>query len=408
MSELTQAVAAQIIARVGGEGEPPESGIQFFTTGLDPYLGVIEAEYLSTLIRQGGSTFKMVVGVYGGGKTHFLYAVRELAWKHNFATANVKLSSNDTPFSKLELVYKNIAKNMVSPLTPDEVLSGYERGIESVIIRWFSRKGSDYRQNLRGDETWQESLLNEVDSFRGIESTSFLRAFRASMRALADGREEDFASIGQWLKGEGYTPEHKKLGILQKIDKTTAFEMIRSLSQLIRQLGYSGLVIAFDEAEQQGSMSSKEKVSLMGNLRQLIDECASSTFQGVMVFYAVPDARFLEGRTQDYEALKQRLEPVLGEFNPTGVRIELERVIPDKEQFLEEVGTKLARVYEVAYGYQFENSDELEAVVRLSATMAVKLRFADISYKRVFVQKLIRAFHFYRQKQAVPTEDDLE
>jgi hypothetical protein len=408
MSELTQSVARRIIDRVGGSGQPPEYGIEYFSAGLDPYLDVIDAEYLSTLIPQGGSTFKMVVGVYGGGKTHFLYAVRDRAWKHNFVTANVSLSPNATPFSKLELVYRDIAKSIVSPLNPEEILSGYERGIESVITRWFYQRGEHYRQHQRGDETWQASLLNEVDTIRGIESTSFLRAFRAAIRALSDARDQDFASIGQWLKGEGYSPEHKKLGILQKIDKTTAFEMIRSLSQLIRWLGYSGLVIAFDEAEQHGSMSTKESVTLFSNLRQVIDECARSTFQGVMVFYAVPDAAFLERKSQDYEALKQRLEPVLDDFNPTGVRIVLERVVPDKLPFLTEVGNKLAHVYEMAYGYKFEKSEELDLIVQLVADLAIKRRFADESYKRVFVQRLIRAFNYYRRKQALPSEADLE
>lgn len=115
MDELTQNVARQIIDRVGGPGQPPEYGFQFFTAGIGQYLTVIDEEYLHTLIRQGGSSFKMVVGVYGGGKTHFLLSIRDLAWKHKYVTANVDLSPKESPFSKLELVYKNIIRNMHPP-----------------------------------------------------------------------------------------------------------------------------------------------------------------------------------------------------------------------------------------------------------------------------------------------------
>ena len=114
MNELSPEIARRIIDRVGGPGQPPEYGFQFFTAGLDPYLSVIQEEYLSSLVKDGGSAFKLVVGVFGGGKTHFLYCIRDAAWKENFITANVDLSPNETPFSKLDLVYKAIASKMNS------------------------------------------------------------------------------------------------------------------------------------------------------------------------------------------------------------------------------------------------------------------------------------------------------
>ena len=100
-----------------------------------------------------------------------------------------------------------------------------------------------------------DEILKVLDKIRGVESISLVKAFRAAIRALISNNEDEFSTICQWLKGEGLTAEHKKLGILQKIDKATAFEMIRSLNQLLRQLGFSGLVVSFDEAEQQTSMT---------------------------------------------------------------------------------------------------------------------------------------------------------
>jgi hypothetical protein len=407
MNELTPLVARRIIDRVGGPGQPPEYGFQYFTAGLDEYLSVIEEEYFSTLIRQGGSSFKMVVGVYGGGKTHFLYCVRDLAWKYEFVTVNVDLSPNSTPFSKLDLVYKDIAKNIVPPLKAEELLSGYERGIDSFIRRWFIEKMQGHLKRGLSEEEANKELEHEINSLAGVESISFVNAFRCAVLALMNKRDNDFIIISQWLRGEGYPNEVKKFNILQKIDKTTAFEMIRSLSQLIRELGYSGLIISFDEAELQSSMSTREKSSLMSNMREIIDECARNTFQGVMIFYAVPDENFLQGRTMIYEALKQRLQTVIDDINPSGVKIELERVIPDPENFLEEVGKKLAKVYEIAYGYNFEDLQVVEDTIKLVTEIALKDRYADIGYKRTFVQKFILGLNFLRKRKSIPTESNL-
>lgn len=407
MSELNPFVARKIIDTVGAQGEPPDYGLQFFTAGLDSYLSVIDQEYLSSFVAQGGSAFKMVVGIYGGGKTHFLYCIRDLAWKYNFAVSYVSLSPGESPFHRLEFVYKAIVRGIIPPPSPEELLKGYERGIASYLRYWYSQKYQEYKsKHLKGEEL-REALLYEVDHLEGTESVSFLKAVRAAFKALLNRQEEDFEDICQWLTGEGYDRRlHAKHGILQRIDKTTAFIMIRSLVQWIKQIGFSGLIVLLDEAERVPSLSTKQKEQHMSNLREVIDECGHMNFQGVMVYYAVPDENFLEGRAQVYEALKQRVATVFETLNPTGVKIELEKVVTDPISFLCEVGSKLTEVYEVAYGHTFDGT-ECEQVVETIAKDAYEERHSDIGYKRLFVQRLIKGLHFLRQQSAQPTLDDL-
>jgi hypothetical protein len=408
MNELKPQVARRIIDTVGANGIPPQYGFQFFTAGLEPYLSVIEEEYLASFIKQGGSAFKMVVGVYGGGKTHFLYCVRDIAWNHNFAVSYVSLSPGESPFHKLELVYSAIVRNIVAPLTADELLSGYEQGIGAFLRNWFSLKFQEFRSKGLSGDALREELLNELERIQGIESISFARAVKAAFRALLDRKEEDFTNICQWLSGEGYDRRtHGRYGIFQKIDKTTAFQMLRSLVQWVRQIGYSGLVILLDEAERVPSLSTKQREQHLSNLREIIDECGHTNFQGVMIFYAVPDENFLEGRTQIYEALRQRVATVFDSPNPSGVKIELERVVKEPISFLCEVGSKLARIYEIAYNYHFDNA-ACQQTIQLAAEAAYERRYRDIGYKRIFVQTLIKGFHFLRQKGAPPSAEDLQ
>ena len=406
MIDLDPRVARTIVDRVGGPGEPPLYGFQFFTAGLGPYLNVIEEEYLATFVRQGGATFKMVTGAYGGGKTHFLFCVRDIAWKHNFVVSYVSLKQGECPFHKLEEVYKAIVQNITAPLLPIEILSGYERGIESLLRSWYSEKLREIESSGISQTMVHDELLNDLSKLSGIESISFRNAVTSVFRLLMDRQDQEASLVCQWLQGEGYDRHtHLKYNILQKIDKTTAFTMLRSLIQWVRQIGYSGLVVLLDEAERVPSLSSKQKETHLSNLREIIDECGHITFQGGMIIYAVPDETFLEGRTQVYEALRQRLATVFDdELNPSGVKIELERVVSDPISFLIEVGEKLAQVYEKAYSCSF-NDAELEQIIAATAEEAYNERYGDIGYKRVFVQRLIQAFHTLRRQKTLSSKN---
>jgi len=230
----------------------------------------------------------------------------------------------------------------------------------------------------------------------------------SAFRALLNKQEEDFTNICQWLTVEGYVRRiHGRYGILQRIDRTTAFPLIRSLVQWVRQIGYSGLVILLDEAERVPSLSTKHREQHLNNLREVIDECGHTAFQSVMIFYAVPDENFLEGRSQVYEALKQRVTTVFDTLNPTGVKIELEKLSIEPIKFLEKVGNKLKHIYEVAYGYRFDSATS-EKTIRTVAEAAYEHRYGDIGYKRLFVQKLIQGLHFLRQKRQSPSPKDLQ
>ncbi|AGB05085.1 Protein of unknown function (DUF2791) [Aciduliprofundum sp. MAR08-339] len=406
MNDIDPNVARKIIEIVGGQGNPPEYGFQFFTAGLDIYLDTIDEEYLRSFIREGGSAFKMVIGIYGGGKTHFLYSIRERAWNYNYITSFIMLSPEQTPFHKLEQVYKSIVTNLVYPQKPKKLLTGYDRGIEAVIKKWYGEKYQELSKRLSGDAVLRE-LHTYASSLGPYESTSFRNAVKEAFIALSEKREEDFTLIMQWLKGEN-PPKNmlKDFKIFEKIDKSTAFKMIRSLVQWIREIGYSGVIVLMDEAEQTPSMSSKQKGLLLNNLRELIDECGHANFKNTMWFYAVPDENFLEGHSQIYEALRQRVATIFDtEINPTGVKIYLDNIPIEPVELLKEIGQKLARIYEIAYSIKFDDN-VLKETIKNIAEAAYK-RKLEIGYKRLFVQDIIKTFHKLRKTGKTVTPEDI-
>jgi hypothetical protein len=253
----------------------------------------------------------------------------------------------------------------------------------------------------------REAVAAHIESLDNSSSLSFAKAVKSALLSLNRQDDDSFTLICQWLNGEGYIrKEHSRFDILEKIDKTTASKMIHSMSQMLRAMGFSGVVILFDEAEQKSSMSSKQRGILQSNLRELIDSCGHSDFKSIMIFYAVPDLSFLEGTTQVYEALKQRLSTVYDDINPTGVQIDLEHSVNDPIPFLTDVGMKLARIYEIAYKCELSKS-ELKETLELVATHAHEERFGDTGYKRLFVKLVVHAFHFLHKQKTAPSIDDL-
>jgi hypothetical protein len=209
----------------------------------------------------------------------------------------------------------------------------------------------------------------------------------------------DYSGIIQWLKGEEIDQAlRNRYGITERLDKTTPFRLIRSLVQWIKEIGYTGLLLLFDEAERSISIqSSKEKRVALDNLRQLIDECGNVRFPSVMVFYAIPDERqLLEEKLEVYEALRQRLSGVLTRVNPSGVRIQLEELDLPPKDFLVELGKRLSYIYESAYSpFKFEKEALMRSIISF-AEEAYNERYADVGYRRLFVKGIIQGFHILR------------
>jgi len=385
MNKKDQKLAKAIIHKLGSFGTPPEFGIEHFTVGLELYLEVIENEYLKDMLKYNLSSFKLITGNYGGGKTHFLYSIRNLAWGQNYVTSYVSLSPTECPFDRLELVYKKIAANIIPPQTQVGFEPTQGTGIEFLLKHWYNKARE------------QRDFVSRI---KNLESSSYTNALKAAVLSLISEDEDEFNGLVQWLKGEDIPRELRlRHRISERIDRSTAFRMLRSLVQFIDCMGYTGLILLFDEAERGMSLSStRDKRRALDNLRQLVDECGNSRLPGAMFFYAVPDENLLlEGSGGVYEALKQRLRSSFTRINPMGVKINLEEIGVAPKEFLTRLGTKLAEVFQVAYCFDFDK-EILNASMNNMIHAAVELQSLDISYRRIFVIGIIEVFQHLRDK----------
>ena len=138
-------LAMQIIEVLGQSGVPVSKGVSYYNVGNESLLNAIDAHYLGSYLAEGGAVFKLVVGDYGSGKSHFLYCVRDRAWQRNFAVSKVDLSPKESPYDDQKRVYAAVASSIIWHELGDvgDEERGLARFLEGTLRRLVENSGSD-------------------------------------------------------------------------------------------------------------------------------------------------------------------------------------------------------------------------------------------------------------------------
>lgn len=392
-------LARQIIEVLGQSGTPLGKGVSYYNVGNASLLNAIDTHYLGSYLADGGAVFKLVVGDYGSGKSHFLYCVRDRAWQRNFAVSKVDLSPKESPYDDQRRVYAAVASSIIwhelGEMGEDE--RGLTRFLEGTLRRMINQQ-ADVEDPGAAELPEVRALLQTLAT-TSIDSLSFHKAVQGYFNALFRGQQLRLESLERWLHGEEVTPEDMRdlraIGVTEKINKNNAFKMLRSLCQVVRALGYSGLVLLFDEGDRMLSVGGRSEKVATDNLREVIDRCRDD-LPGAMFMYAVPPA-FVTDIVPKYPALQQRIQAptYFSRSNPFSPQINLERLdVPDAE-LLFEIGLRLIPIFETAYATKLEPELQTENIAVLGE--AARNSYLAISHRRLFIKALIT--EWFRQKE---------
>jgi hypothetical protein len=387
---LTQQEAQHIVRKLGESGIPPARGLAAYTVGMDSVLATLENEYLKGYLRDGGSSFKLVVGEYGSGKSHFLFRLRDLAWENGYVVSRTELSPKECPYDNQLKVYQAVVNNLIYH-DPDPAVAdtqGIEAFLENHFFHTMRMLGIEQMLTTVGLDKRVELWLDTILRFK-VESPSYRHAVYFFLKAVAEENEAHKRVLGAWLRGETVAlKDVRAFSISERMDRTVAFKMLRSLSQLVHELGYAGLVLLFDEGDRMVSVGSSrtEKVAC-DNLREVIDRCAGESLPSTLFAYAVPPY-FVSNIAPQYEALSQRVSSKVkfSRKNPFSVQISLEQLDYPGEELLRRIGDKLLDVYETAYGNEFKRELQSQNIAQLADTCGALL---STSHRRHFVKALI-------------------
>jgi len=401
-NDLDRKLARRILAQMGENGKPPELGISHVNVGNESYLQVLDAVYVRDLIEVvEGSSFKLVQGTYGAGKTHFLYCVRDLAWRRGLVAAFVTISPKECPFNRPLAIYKAIARSLELPRGPEgEETRGIDDVIRATVEERVDEDGAD------ATRTWIDKQLARSQ----ITRHSFRDAVVGLARAVLDHDEPAARLLGAWLRGEEVSvTEAKSAGVYELPSNENGFGMVRSLVQLMHQLGYEGTVVLLDEAERRLSIAAKPTKAMaetMDHLRELVDLCGRSELPRTLVMYAVTPA-FTHDVLPQYPALQQRLgAPIqfLSTTNPKAPVIDLEALDLEPRKLLLELGKRKVRVAKRAYEWSPDDKLLHRNLEGLAATVAEEQ--LEVGHRRFFVKLCIRLLDQQRLSSEKALDDD--
>lgn len=324
------------------KSQPP---VEELTCGIEFLTDFWKEKYLREYIKNGGSKIKFITGRSGSGKTHFLRLMSAIARKEMYKV--VRFSAKDIWMHDFKEIYVEIF-HQCDLLSCLEAASGSlirEMGYDPQDIP-AGMKFIDYlSQNGEGDAVTKREIRAQLRRFF-LENPMMDNNFALACSMLTGSilgypilEEQNQELLLSWLEGD----RSIKLSQLRALDfypsritKYNARHMLRSLAEVVRMGGFSGLFIAIDNMEILTSRSSLEAVhytkmkreDTYESIRQLIDDIDS--MKNIMFVYAF-DRELIDNENaglKSYQALWMRIQnEIVGErFNRFTDMVDLDRL----------------------------------------------------------------------------------
>ncbi len=308
-------------------GTVPSYGLDLLAVGLDRFTAALDEELES--VAAGGSVFKTVRGEYGAGKTFFSRWLIERARQAGFASSEVQVSETETPLHRLETVYRRITENLSSSELPPsalrDVIDGWIHTLEQDVLASAAAPLAEGALAAAVDE-----LLEKRLAAVGRTATGFATALRGYRTAVGTGDSAQAEGLLAWLGGQPHVAAsvRRSAGVRGDLDHFAAFGFLQGLLTVLRDSGYSGLILVLDEVETLQRVRGDVRDKALNALRQLVDEVHSGRFPGLYLLITGTPA-FFDG-TQGVQRLTPLAQRLATDFtgdarydNPRAVQLRL-------------------------------------------------------------------------------------
>lgn len=258
-------------------------------------------------IADGGSSFRIVVGSYGSGKSFFLTLVRAIALEKKLVTAHADL----TPDRRLQSTGGH-AKSLYQELTRNiATRSKAEGGAMPVILERFATSAvTDAQQRGLQPPVVIQERLHALSEFVG--GFDFAKVVECYWRAHDEGDDALKNDALRWMRGEFNTKvdARKALGVRSIIDDAEVYDSLKLLGRFVRLAGFGGLLVCLDELVNLYKMTnSKARTNNYEQILRILNDALQGSSEGLgFVLGGTPE--FLTDTRRglfSYEALQSRL-----------------------------------------------------------------------------------------------------
>lgn len=286
-------------------GVVPRLGLQHVQVGRSDELKSFISNI--TTIANGGTSFRLVIGEYGSGKTFFLSLVRSIALQQGLVTMNADLS----PTKRLHGTdgqARLLLSELIASLSTRTKQDG--NALQNILEKFIAMARTEAEQHQRNVISVIHEQLSELNEYPG--GYAFAQVIKKYWEAYEEGNNILKDCALRWLKAE-YTTKTDSLrdvGVREFIDDPSLFNTLKLYSILIQKAGYKGLLICMDEMVNLYKISNS--VSRKANYEEILN-ILNNTLQGTLTnigFIMSGTPEFLTDGNRglySYEALKSRL-----------------------------------------------------------------------------------------------------
>ncbi len=195
-------------------------------------------------VSQAGTTFRLVIGEYGSGKTFFLNLVRAIALEKGMAVANADLTPDrriQATGGQARALYAELMRNLSTRTKPDGgALPGIVEKFVSAAVNESSTSG------VKPDTVIHKRLdcLSEL-----VGGYDFAAVIASYWRGFDSGNDQLKNDSVRWLRGEFSTKTDARMaiGVRTIIDDYNFYDQLKLFATFVRLTGYSGLLLCLDE-----------------------------------------------------------------------------------------------------------------------------------------------------------------
>lgn len=364
---------ARALIRSLSRGTAVSEGARFIHVGQRAWLDA-QLEMLNEVAEDRHSETKFVRGAYGAGKSHFLSVVQDFARERNWVTSHVECKLDQVEIDRFETLYPKIAEKLLMadlgsgstpgrPEPPADPMRHLSERWARAVLRKAGVREEALSRPFDADERVYGYFQNRL--LRSALPVQFVQALMGFTRATLAGDHDTTAAICAWLRG---VPDNLSLpavylanpktfnkgarpAVIRPIGKGTVHEVMRGLLWLIRDAGYSGLVLCIDEVEELARLGTqKRQDQALQALREFVDHAGGEgSYDSLCMYLAATPEMFESPRFfLRYDALATRIQSFSPRLNWRGPVIDLERTPLNRSEMID-VADAIARVHATAY-----------------------------------------------------------
>lgn len=393
-------------------GLVPSDGIERIAVGREEIIKQLRFDLDD--VADESSAFKFYGGDYGSGKTFMCNLIKNEALKKDFVVSYINIDPRELPMNRMEKIYTKIINGMRTKDHKnipafDFILQEWLFKLEVKVQKEQNLNPLNAKDREKIKEFISDEINRELEAIRHFDA-SLSNAIRGYYDAVRKQNKEIETSALGWIKGESNIPaKHKnKFNVKGAVDKDNALNFLKSVTQLMINIGYKGLVVIFDELELIRNVRTDLRNAAYENIRYLCDMTSNNELPFTYMAFAGTEDIYQDEMKgiPSYQALYSRIrsDNNLTKAKVKDLRSPLLYLDNFDEKRLKDVSKKVISVHEIAYAWKAESVTE-DVINMLIEKIANK--FGKISsVPRGYLKSLVDLLDIVEQNKDFDLQND--